>query len=126
MKFHKHRLHKDYRRSGTYDIIPGLSGDVNFTIHKPHIIPKELHMHKRQFDYFAIVKGKVLFRLIDKTGKEEKVILDEQDHKTLIIPPYTWHGYLALKPTIMVFYINHKYNPADEFCRKTEVKEWEI
>jgi len=117
---------KDHRRAGAYDIVPGLPGDFNFTIHQPQVIPDELHMHKKQTDYFAVVKGKVLFRLVYKGGKEEKFILTDKDHKTLEIPPGVWHGYMALTPSIMVFYISQKYDPKDEFRKKTKPEEWKL
>jgi len=126
MRFHKHRIHKDHRRFGAYAIIPGLRGDVNFTIHNPNVIPEELHMHKRQVDYFSVVKGKVLFRLLLKNGKEQKIILSENDHKTLIILPGVWHGYMALEPTILIFYISHKYDPNDEFRKKSDPESWKL
>lgn len=83
-------------------------------------------MHKKQTDYFAVAKGVVMFRLVYKNGKEEKFTLSENDHQTLIIPPGVWHGYTALKPSIMVFYLTHKYDSADEFRRKTKPSEWKV
>ncbi len=125
-QFYEYRTHFDHRRNGSYDIIPDVEGDFNFTKHNPDIIPEELHMHKRQTDYFAVVQGKVMFRLVFEDGKEEKFIMTENDHKTLVIPPSIWHGYMALKPSIMVFYLSHKYDSNDEFRRKTDSKEWEL
>ncbi len=125
-KFYEYRTHSDYRRGGTYDIIPGVEGDFNFTKHPAGIIPEELHMHKNQTDYFAVVQGKVMFRLVSEDGEEEKFIMTEDDHKTLIILPGVWHGYTALEPLIMVFYLTHKYDSNDEFRRKTEASEWEL
>lgn len=126
IKFHKYRTHEDKRRKGRYDLVPGLAGDFNFTVHPKGIIPEELHMHKRQTDYFIVAKGKVMFLLIDKKGKKRKVVLDEKDHKTLIIKPGTWHGYTAIKPSMMIFYISHKYDPDDEFRKKIEASCWTI
>ncbi len=125
-QFYEYRAHSDNRRSGSYDIIPGVEGDFNFTKHPAGIIPEELHMHKKQTDYFAVVQGKVMFRLVTEDGKEEKFIMTEDDHKTLIILPGVWHGYTALEPLIMVFYLTHKYDSNDEFRRKTEASEWEL
>ncbi len=125
-KFYEYRVHSDHRRSGSYDIIPGVLGDFNFTKHPAGVIPEELHMHKNQTDYFAVVRGKVLFRLADENGKEEKFVMTENDHKTLVIPPNVWHGYMALEPAIMVFYLSHKYDPSDEFRRKIDSSEWSL
>lgn len=125
-QWHEQRFHEDYRRRGHYDIIPGQPGDFNFTKHPAGIIPEELHMHRNQTDYFAIAEGKVLFRLVYEDGREEKFILAENDHKTLIIPPGIWHGYMALEPAIMVFYITHKYDSNDEFKKPCDVEGWKI
>lgn len=125
-KFHQFRTHFDQRRNGRYDIIPILEGDLNFTFHFPKIIPKELHMHKKQTDYFIVAKGKVMFRLVNKKGKEEKFVITENDNKTVIIKPNTWHGYVALEESIMIFYITHKYDAADEFRKKTKTSEWKL
>lgn len=125
-QFYEYRTHSDHRRSGSYDIIPGVEGDFNFTVHSPNIIPEELHMHKKHTDYFTVAEGKVMFRLVYENGKEEKFILTENDHKTLIISPGIWHNYMALEPSIMVFYLSHKFDPADEFKKKTETSEWAV
>src|SRR3989344_7697849 len=125
-QFYEYRTHSDHRRSGSYDIIPGVEGDFNFTKHPAGVIPEELHMHKRQTDHFAVVSGKVMFRLVSEDGKEEKFIMTDNDNKTLIIPPGIWHGYTALEPSIMVFYLSHKYDASDEFKKKTNPSEWEL
>jgi len=125
-QWHKHRFHEDHRRRGNYDIIPGLAGDFNFTKHPPSIIPEELHMHKTQTDYFVVAAGKVLFRLVYEDGREEKLIISENDKKTLTVPPGVWHGYMALEPALMVFYITHKYDSSDEFRKKCDPSEWQL
>ncbi|KKR55414.1 MAG: hypothetical protein UT92_C0005G0004 [Candidatus Curtissbacteria bacterium GW2011_GWA1_40_24] len=125
-KFYEYRTHSDSRRSGSYDIIPGVDGDFNFTKHPAGIIPEELHMHKNQTDYFAVIQGRVMFRLIYENGKEEKFIMTENDKKTLIIPPDIWHGYTALEPSVMVFYLSHKFDSSDEFRKKTDPSEWKL
>lgn len=125
-QFYEYRTHSDHRRSGSYDIIPGVEGDFNFTKHPAGVIPEELHMHKRQTDYFAVAQGKVLFRLVHENGKEEKFVLSEDDHKTLIILPGIWHGYVAIEPSIMVFYLSHKYDSNDEFRKKIDSSGWAL
>ncbi|MBU2573074.1 MAG: WxcM-like domain-containing protein [Elusimicrobia bacterium] len=125
-RFYEYRTHSDRRRSGSYDLVPAGEGDFNFTRHPAGIIPEELHMHKKQTDYFAVVSGKVMFRLVPEDGKEEKFIMTGSSHKTLIVPPGIWHGYLAVEPSIMVFYLSRKYDPADEFRRKTDPSEWKL
>lgn len=123
-QFYEYRTHSDHRRKGAYDIVPDIEGDFNFTKHSPNVIPEELHIHKRQTDYFTVAQGRVMFLMIYEDGKKEKFILTENDHKTLIIPPGVWHNYMALEPSIMVFYLSHKYDSSDEFRKKTDPSEW--
>ncbi|MDO8676892.1 MAG: WxcM-like domain-containing protein [Candidatus Azambacteria bacterium] len=125
-QFYEYRTHSDYRRSGSYDIIPGTEGDFNFTVYNPNVIPEELHMHKKQTDYFAVAQGRVMFLLVYEDGREEKFILTKNDKKTLIIPPGIWHNYMALEPAVMVFYLSHKYDVSDEFKKKTDPSEWTL
>ncbi|HAJ44665.1 MAG: hypothetical protein UV53_C0008G0021 [Candidatus Azambacteria bacterium GW2011_GWE1_42_9] len=125
-QFYEYRTHSDNRRSGSYDIIPGIEGDFNFTKHPASIIPEELHMHKNQTDYFIVVSGKVLFRLVSDDGEEEKFIMTDKDNKTLIIQPGIWHGYVALEPSCMAFYLSHKFDSSDEFRKKTDPSEWKL
>lgn len=123
-QFYEYRTHSDHRRRGAYDIVPEMPGDFNFTVHNPNVVPEELHMHKKQTDYFAVAKGKVMFRLVYEDGKEEKFIMTENDNKTLIILPGIWHGYMALEPSVMVFYLSSKFDPADELRKKTDPGDW--
>lgn len=127
MQFYEHRTHEDHRRRGAYDIVPELAGDMNFTVHNSAIVPHEWHMHKLHTDYFAVVKGKILFRMVyDDERPEEKIVLTEDDHKTLILPPEVWHNYIALEPSILVFYTSHKFNADDEFRRPCDATGWNI
>lgn len=123
-KFHDQRFHEDDRRRGYYDIVPGLPGDMNFT-DMPGGVIAGMHMHKKQTDYFAVISGRVMFRLVEKSGKEERIILSGHSRKTLIIPPGVWHGYKSLEPSVMVFYITQKFNTKDEFKRPTKPSDWE-
>ena len=125
VELHDQRFHEDERRKGFYDIVPGLPGDMNFTYMQAGIIAG-MHMHKKQTDYFTVVKGSVLFRLVSEDGREERVVLSEHSRKTLIITPSIWHGYRSLEPSILMFYINQKFNIADENKKPTDPSEWEI
>ena len=67
-----------------------------------------------------------MFRLVHEDGKEEKFIMTEKSNKGLIISPGIWHGYVALKSSIMVFYISHKFDTNDEYRKKTKKSEWRV
>lgn len=125
-QWHEHRFHEDYRRRGLYDIVPGLPGDMNYTYMNAGVI-SGLHLHKKQTDYFSVAQGSIMVRLVYEDGRpEEKFVLSEDTHKTLVIPPGVWHGYKSLEPSIIVFYIDHKFNMDDEHRRETKAEDWEI
>lgn len=126
MQWHEHRCHEDARRRGFYDIVPGLPGDINFTHMNPGIICG-MHMHKQQTDYFAVIKGSILMRLVYDDGRpEEKFVISEHTHKTVTIPPGVWHGYKSLEPATLIFYIDRKFNNSDEFKRTTKPEDWKV
>jgi len=124
VKFQEHRFHEDDRRRGFYDIVPGLPGDMNFS-EMPAGVIAGMHMHKKHTDYFVVAKGKVIFRLVSKSGQEERIVLSSHSKKTLIISPGIWHGYKSLEPSILFFYIDRKFDVDDEFKRPTSAQEWE-
>ncbi|MEK9147987.1 MAG: hypothetical protein AAB650_00970 [Patescibacteria group bacterium] len=126
MQFHEYRFHEDDRRKGRYDIVSGLVGEMNFSVHPAGVVPEEWHMHKIHTDYFTVAKGRALFRLLYEDGREEKIILSERDAKTLIVPPGVWHNYTALEPTIMIFYIDRKFDAADEFRKPCDADGWSV
>mgnify|MGYP001576044019 CR=1 FL=1 len=124
MEFHNHRFHEDARRRGFYDIIPGLPGEMSFTHMSPGVICG-LHLHKQHTDYFTVAKGSILMRLVYEDGRpEEKFVVSEYTRQTIIIPPGVWHGYKSLEPTVLVFYIDHKFDTADELRRPTKPEDW--
>tara|TARA_Y100000310_G_scaffold338273_1_gene427452 strand:- start:173 stop:580 length:408 start_codon:yes stop_codon:yes gene_type:complete len=130
VEWFEQRWHEDYRRIGSFDTIPGLEGEILVT-HVPKDVIMGMHLHKKQTDCLVVIKGRIMVRLFsNKPGKrdEEKFVLSENTHKTLIIPPNTWHGYKALEDTILMYYINRKYDEknADEHRRRTTAKDWEI
>ena len=125
-QWHPHRFHEDYRRRGSYDIIPGLAGDMNYTYMNADVI-SGLHMHRRQTDYFSVAQGSVMVRLVYDDGRpEEKFVVSSDTKKTLVIPPGVWHGYKSLEPSILVFYIDQKFSVDDEHRRETKASEWDI
>ena len=100
---------------------------MNFTVHNSGVVPHEWHMHKIHTDYFTVVKGKILFRFVYEDDRpEEKFVLGENDHKTLILSPGVWHNYIALEPSVLVFYTSHKFDVNDEFRRPSDPSGWKL
>lgn len=123
-EFIDHNFHEDERRRAYYNLVPDLPGQMCMT-DMPEGTIAGMHMHKKQTDYFTVARGRVLFRLVTEGEEEERVVLSPASRRTLIIKPGIWHGYKSLEPSILVFYVDHKYDPADEFRRKTDKSEWE-
>jgi len=74
------------------------------------------HKHEKQTDFWFCVKGsfKVGLRYPGEEVKFE--YLSDKNPKILEIPPGVWHGYKALQPeSIMLYYLNQKYDTSDEW-----------
>ena len=83
-------------------------------------------MHKKQTDYFIVAQGAMLFRLMNDEGEEEWITLSSHSRQTLVIEPRIWHGYKALEDSVVLFYIDQKFNSEDEYKRETDRCEWEF
>jgi dTDP-4-dehydrorhamnose 3,5-epimerase len=86
----------------------------------PELI-KAFHWHKKQTDYWDIVRGNARVVLVDlredspTTGRIQVVILGEHSPKMVAIPPFVAHGYQALDLTdvILNYYVTEPYDPVD-------------
>lgn len=80
------------------------------------------HRHKKQTDYWVCLKGslKVGLAYETKNGVEVKwEYLSDKNFQVLEIPPTVYHGYKALEEgTILLYYLDKKYDPSDEFREK--------
>jgi len=111
--FYIPRIHDDDRRKGTFDVFKTPKGDINYSFIYPGAIAA-WHRHKKQTDYWHVIKGSLKVGLYDeKSRKLTFVYLHEKDRKTLVIPPFIWHGWRNLDPneTILSYYISEKYDP---------------
>lgn len=76
-------------------------GQIYVTTCYPDVI-KAWHRHKKQYDNFCCIRGNVKIGLYDgrknsKTYKKtETYILGELNPVLLQIPPFVWHGQMAL------------------------------
>ena len=110
--FYSVRIHDDDRRRGTFDVFNTPRGDVNYSfIYSQTTVA--WHRHKRQTDYWHVIRGSLKVGLYDDVAKKLSwVYLSDADRKTLVIPPMIWHGYRNLSPdiTILSYYISEKYD----------------
>lgn len=113
------RIHDDDRRRGTFDVFHTPSGDINYSFIYPGAIAA-WHRHKKQTDFWHVIKGSLKVGLYDEKKKELKwVYLHDSQRTTLAIPPGIWHGWRSISPTetILSYYITEKYdekNPDEE------------
>lgn len=85
----------------------------------PELI-KAFHWHKRQWDYWDIVKGNARVILVDlragspTQGRTQVVIAGENAPKMIAIPPLVAHGYqvLDLRDVLLCYYVTEPYDAA--------------
>ncbi len=110
--FYIPRIHDDDRRKGTFDVFNTPRGDINYSYIYPGAIAA-WHRHKRQTDFWHVLRGSLKVGLYDeKTKKLTWIFLHQGDRRTLVIPPLIWHGWRNLDPieTILSYYISEKYD----------------
>ena len=78
-----------------------------------------LHYHRRQDDLWYVVAGRAQVGLVDlrERGGAPRVethILDGEQPATIYIPRGVAHGYLALEPLELIYWVTSEYDPADE------------
>ena len=84
----------------------------------PELI-KAFHWHRRQWDYWDIVKGNARVVLVDlrpdspTKGKTQVVIAGQNSPKMIAIPPLVAHGYqgLDLQDVLLCYYVTEPYDP---------------
>ena len=80
------------------------------------------HCHKLQTDTWAVLEGRLLVGLatsLESSGDQRQIWLYGPPHKTVIIPPNTWHGYHNPGPgyATLLNITDSIYNPEDELRR---------
>ncbi len=86
----------------------------------PELI-KAFHWHRRQWDYWDVVRGNARVVLVDlregspTEGRIQTLMLGENAPRMVAIPPLVAHGYQALDLTdvILTYYVTEPYDPAD-------------
>ncbi|KXB05947.1 dTDP-4-dehydrorhamnose 3,5-epimerase [candidate division MSBL1 archaeon SCGC-AAA382A20] len=76
-------------------------GQVYITTAYPNVV-KAWHMHKKQTDFIACVRGQIKLALYDgrknseTTGEVEDLVIGERNPKLVKVPPEVWHGFKAV------------------------------
>lgn len=109
-------FHEDNRAQRLLDIFDLKDGQLNISYINStnHIVA--WHMHHIQTDYWMCIKGSIQVGLKHISGPVKwNYLSDKNPTKFLKIPPYTYHGYKALEPSILLYFLDEKYNPTDEY-----------
>ena len=82
-------------------------GQVYVTVAYPDVV-KAWHMHKKQTDHLACIKGKAQLVLYDgregsrTKGQINEFIMGEENPLLVKVPPEVWHGFKAIGETAIV------------------------
>ena len=133
-------FHEDDRAQRLLDIFPQWSdGQLNLSYvnSTDHIVA--WHAHEHQTDYWICIKGSLKVGLAEPLEESDRCLelgkqpvcrrrgaygvrfeyLSDKNFRVLEIPPGVYHGYRALElGTILLYFLNHKYNPDDEIRAK--------
>ncbi len=95
-------------------------GQCYVSLNYPGVV-RAWHYHKKQDDYFAVVKGMCKVGLYDLRegspthGEANTFYLGEHNRILLLIPAGVAHGYktVGTEPSLLVNFPTEVYNPAD-------------
>jgi dTDP-4-dehydrorhamnose 3,5-epimerase len=78
-----------------------------------------LHYHRHQADLWYLVTGRAQVALADlrrRGGRPvtETFVLDGDVPTSVYVPPGVAHGYLALTPIDLIYWVTREYDPTDE------------
>ena len=113
------KFHEDDRAQRLIDVFEFLPGQVNLSYISStnHIVA--WHKHNIQTDYWICLKGSLKVGLATKEGGCKFEYLSDKNFRVLEIPPGVYHGYKALEEnTILMYYVDQKYNTYDEIRAK--------
>lgn len=78
-----------------------------------------LHYHTAQADLWYVVRGRAQVGLVDLRTRVARpatmsLVLEEQEPRTLYIPPGVAHGFLALTDVDLIYWVTREYDGTDE------------
>lgn len=76
-----------------------------------------LHYHRRQLDHWVVVEGEVFVALVDlRSGAGRPGIVTKKlgPDDTVTIPALVAHGFLALRRTMLLYFVTNEYDGSDE------------
>ena len=97
------------------DLNMTMNGQVTVTTAHPGIV-KTNHYHKRKYEWYCVLKGKMNLALKDmKTGTKEEMIIEDKDLKILKISPNMAHGFKNIGDDMLylLMYIDEPFDSND-------------
>ena len=80
-----------------------------------------LHLHRRQLDFWVVVDGRAFVALVDARplldGTGDRPIVETREvaaDATVTIPAGVAHGFLALEPLRLAYFVTAEYDATDE------------
>jgi dTDP-4-dehydrorhamnose 3,5-epimerase len=79
-----------------------------------------LHFHRRQLDRWLVTRGRALVALVDVRpmlegrARPQVEIRDLGEDEWVVIPVGVAHGFLALEPLDLVYFVTNEYDGSDE------------
>jgi quercetin dioxygenase-like cupin family protein len=115
------RIHIDRRRTAYCDVFEGLPGDCNVFLLEAHK-PSGWHRHRKQTDQFFVARGTVMFgQWRDGDPVTYSILHAGEAYR---IPPGVWHGYEGQVESVLVMYLDQKYDPTDEEVTTFDEVPW--
>ena len=94
---------------------------ANLSTSAPGVL-RGMHLHRRQLDYWVVSSGRAFVAVVDirglldestSTPAVETRVLDADDW--VVIPVGVAHGFLALEPLELLYFVTNWYDGSDEF-----------
>ena len=96
-----------------FPVIPNFQINVSYVESTQHVVA--WHMHGLQTDYWLCIRGAFKVGLAVGSSVQWEYLSDK-NLRVLEIKPGVYHGYRAVVPgSILLYCLDHKYDPADEF-----------
>lgn len=80
-----------------------------------------LHYHRRQLDFWIVARGRAFVALVDVrpllTGTGPRALVETRElvaDDWLVIPAGVAHGFLALEPLELIYFVTNEYDGSDE------------
>ncbi len=110
-------------------LFEGEYGQSLISVIYPGVI-KGLHLHEKQIDYTACIKGNIKYVSIkekeDGTREVKTFIIGERNPILIKTPPGVWHGYTPLsnQEAVIMHIMNKPYDPKNDDTKRKDPYEF--